>query len=102
MNTAHLLCFLVFCSSFHDGRDIVRESKLLERLGDVVTCNCLFCFLLRDLICLRGDEGDELDAALYKKVPGLSGKCYAALCWENLTDNLLDSGCGAWISYRSR
>lgn len=71
---SHLLDFLVLCSGFQNGRDVVGKAELLQCLGDVVTSDSLFGFLLRNLVCLARDESDELDTALYKEVAGLLGE----------------------------
>ena len=56
----------------------------------MVAGNRLLGLLLGDLVGLGGDEGDELDAALYEEVAGLFGEDAAARGGEDLGDDLLD------------
>lgn len=75
---AYLLDFLVFCCRLEHCRDIFREAEVFQGLGDMVAGDRLFCLLLRDLVCLRGDEGDELDAAFNEQISSLLRECDTA------------------------
>lgn len=88
----HLLHLLVFSSCFEYHGHVVGEAKLLESFGDVITCDGLLRLLLGDLVCFGRDEGDELDAALYKKVASFLGERDSILCGKNFRNDLLDSG----------
>lgn len=89
----HSLHLLVLLCRLQHGGHVVREAKLLQRLGDVVAGDGLLGLLLRDLVGLGGDEGDELDAALDEEVAGLLGEDGARGGGEDLGDDLLD---GCW------
>jgi hypothetical protein len=59
---------------FQHGRDVVGETKLVEGLDDVVAGDRLLGLLLRDLVRLRADEGNKLDAALYEDISSFLGE----------------------------
>ena len=79
-------------SSLHDRRNVILKAKLVERLDDVVTRNRLLGLLLRDLVRLRADEGDKLDAAFYEDVASFLGEGDAGRPRQDLADYLLDGG----------
>lgn len=89
---SYLLLLFVFRSSLQHGRNIGSEAQLLESLGDVITGNGLFGFLLGYLVRLRGDEGDELNTAFYEKVTSLFREGHTVGGGENLRDYFLDRG----------
>lgn len=72
-------------------RDVIREPELLESLGDVVACDGLLCLFFGDLVCLGGDECDELDTAFDQQIASFFGESDTLLCGQNLGDNLLNS-----------
>lgn len=86
----NLLDFLVLRCCLEHCRHIFGETQDFERLGDVVTCNCLLGLFIRYLICLRRDESDELYAAFYQKIPGLFGVGNAVALGQNLANDFLD------------
>lgn len=86
----YLLRLLMLRRRLQHGRHVVRKAQLLQRLGDVVAGDGLLGLLLGDLVGLGGDEGDELDAALYEEVAGLLGEDAATRGGEDLGDDLLD------------
>ena len=65
---------LVLLRRLQDGGHVITKTQLLQRLGDVVARDGLLGLLLGDLVGLGGDEGDELDAALYEQVAGFLGE----------------------------
>ena len=79
-------------SGFEDGGDVLGEPELVEGLDDVVARDGLLGLLLRDLVRLGADEGDELDAAFYEDVTSLLGKRDAGPAGEDLADYFLDGG----------
>ena len=79
-------------SRLEDGGDVVAEAERVEGLGDVVADDGLLGLLLRDLVGLGRDEGDELDAALDQQVARLLGEVNAGGGREDLGDDLLDGG----------
>lgn len=79
---------------------VLRETELLEGLGDVLAGDGLLGVLLGDLVGFGGDHGDELDAALDQEVAGLLGEGHGLAAFvgglgsEDFVDDLLDGGCG--------
>jgi hypothetical protein len=47
---------------------ILRKPQLPQRFVDMLGGNRLLSFFLGDFVCFRGDEGDELDAAVDEEV----------------------------------
>ena len=86
----YLLNLLVLSGRIQDCRDIVGKAQLLERLGNVITGNRLFGLLLRDLVCLGRDEGDEFDTAIYENISRFLGESHTTRGWQDLADDLLD------------
>ena len=79
-------------SGFENCRNVIREPELVERLDDVVAGNRLLGLLLRDLVRLRADEGDKLDAAFYEDVASFLGEGDAGRSRQDLADYFLDGG----------
>lgn len=92
--SSHLLLLLVLRRGLQDGRDVLGETELLQRLGDVIAGDGLLGLLLGDLVRLGRDERDELDAALDQQVPCLLGERDAVGGREDLGDDLLDRRLG--------
>lgn len=70
----YLLNLLVLRSRLQHGRDVVGETESLERLRDVITGDGLLRLLLGDLVRLRRDERDELDAEIDEEIPCFLGE----------------------------
>lgn len=59
--------------SLENRRHVLGEAQYLECLGDVVACDGLLSLLIRYLVRLGRDKGDELDTAFYEQVSSLLG-----------------------------
>lgn len=95
-----LLHLLVLGGGVHHSRYVIRKPELFQSLGDVITRYGLLRFLFGYLVCLGGDECDELDAALDEQVAGFLGKADACCCWQDLAYDLLH-GCLETLVFES-
>lgn len=60
----------MFSSGFEDRWNVISETKLIERLDDVIACNGFLGFLFRDVVRLRADKGNKFNAAFNENVTG--------------------------------
>ena len=58
-------------SGLEYSRDVLAETQGVEGFADVVARDGLLGLLLRDVVGLGRDEGDELNAAFDQQVAGL-------------------------------
>lgn len=89
---SYLLNFFVLSSSFHDCGHVIGEAQLYQGFGNVIAGNRFLGLFFRYLVCLRGDECDELHTALNQQIACLFGKCHTGRWWEDFADDLLDGG----------
>lgn len=87
---SNLLNFLVFISRFDDGGDVISKTKLIKGLRDMIARNGLLGVLLRDIVGLGGDKGDEFDTALDEKVTRFLGKVDSHRGRQDLAHYLLN------------
>ena len=69
---------------------VLLEAEILQRFGDVLACDRLLSFLLGDLVRLRRDQRDKLDAAFDEQVPGVSSEAEPGRGRQDLGDDLLN------------
>lgn len=86
----HLLLFFVLRSGLEYGRHVLGKAKRLQGLGDMVARYGLLRFFFRYVIGLARDEGDELNAAFYKKVTSFLRESYATRRRENFGYDFLN------------
>jgi len=88
----YLQLLLVFASNLHDVLDIVSETELLQRFGDVFARNSLLALLFANLICFRGNQSDKLDTTFDEQIPRIFAKSKTRGWGENFRDDLLNGG----------
>jgi len=79
-------------SNLHNIIHILPETQLLQRFSNMLASNRLLAFFLANLVCLRRDERDELDAAFNEQVAGVFAECQAFGGWQDFVDDFLDRG----------